>query len=78
MHLPDESFASIVQHHEIDFGNEEDAVYTPAVTLWMLVSQVFFSGPLQVSNTVALEAQALSITRENNCPDTFTALHGTP
>jgi len=29
--------------HQVDFGGDEDAVYTPAITLWALISQVFFS-----------------------------------
>jgi len=29
--------------HDIDFGSDDDATYTPAVTLWGLISQVFFS-----------------------------------
>jgi len=28
--------------HDIDFGSDDDATYTPAVTLWGLISQVFF------------------------------------
>lgn len=28
--------------HDIDFGSDDEAVYTPAITLWALVSQVFF------------------------------------
>jgi hypothetical protein len=42
--LDDERFENAFQEHEIDFGNDEDAIYTPAITLWALVSQVFFSG----------------------------------
>jgi len=34
----------VFEEYEVDFGTEEDAVYTPAVTLWALVSQVFFAG----------------------------------
>jgi hypothetical protein len=26
--------------HGLDFGDDEDAVYTPAITLWALISQV--------------------------------------
>ncbi len=33
--------------HEIDFGNDEDAIYTPAITLWALISQVFFKGEMR-------------------------------
>lgn len=33
--------------HEIDFGSDEDAIYTPAITLWALISQVFFKGEMR-------------------------------
>ena len=32
---------SVFDEHEIDFGSDEDAVYTPAITLWSLISQAF-------------------------------------
>jgi len=41
--LDDGRFENAFRDHEIDFGNDEDAVYTPAITLWAFVSQVFFS-----------------------------------
>jgi hypothetical protein len=37
----------IFDAHEINFGNDEDAIYTPAVTLWALISQVFFKGEIR-------------------------------
>jgi hypothetical protein len=36
-------FARTFEQHGVDFGGDDDAVYTPAVTLWALVSQVFFA-----------------------------------
>lgn len=33
--------------HGIEFGTEEDAIYTPAITLWALISQVFFKGEMR-------------------------------
>ena len=36
-------FAQGFEGHDVDFGDDEDAVYTPAFTLWALVSQVFFA-----------------------------------
>lgn len=32
----------IFDEHEIDFGSDDNAVYTPAITLWALISQAFF------------------------------------
>ena len=36
-------FADAFERHGVAFGDDEDAVYTPAITLWALVSQVFFA-----------------------------------
>lgn len=35
--------AAILVAEQIDFGHEADAIYTPAITLWGLLSQVFFA-----------------------------------
>ena len=40
--LSDQRIAEIFAQEEISFGEDEDAVYTPAITLWGLLSQVFF------------------------------------
>ena len=48
--LDDERFENAFRDHEIDFGSDEDAVYTPAITLWALVSQVFFSADRPSAN----------------------------
>ena len=40
--ISDERIAQIFAEEEISFGQEDDAVYTPAVTLWGLLSQVLF------------------------------------
>ncbi|MFM8249959.1 MAG: IS4 family transposase [Planctomycetota bacterium] len=37
----------IFDAHQIDFGNDEDAIYTPAITLWALISQVFFKDEMR-------------------------------
>jgi len=42
--INDQQWQAVFQQHGIDFGNDEDAVYTPAITLWGLISQVFFKG----------------------------------
>ena len=40
--LDDNQWQEIFDAHEIDFGSDEDAVHTPAITLWALISQAFF------------------------------------
>jgi hypothetical protein len=57
--LDDERFENAFQNHEIDFGNDEDAVYTPAITLWALVSQVFFSGEQRICKAAVSRVASL-------------------
>jgi hypothetical protein len=40
--LSDERIAEIFQQEQISFGQNDDDVYSPAITLWGLLSQVFF------------------------------------
>ena len=40
--ISDERIAQIFAEEGIAFGQDDDAVYTPAMTLWGLLSQVFF------------------------------------
>lgn len=45
--LDDHQWQEVFTKHGIDFGNTEDAVYTPAMTLWALISQAFFKGEMR-------------------------------
>lgn len=45
--LDDDQWHEVFAQHDIDFGNAEDAVYTPAITLWALISQAFFKGEMR-------------------------------
>ena len=40
--VSDQRIAEIFAEEEVDFGQTDDAFYTPAMTLWGLLSQVFF------------------------------------
>lgn len=40
--LPEEAIQAAFEEEGAAFGQEEDAVYTPALTLWTFLSQVFF------------------------------------
>lgn len=42
--INDQCWQQVFDKHKIGFGSDQDAVYTPAITLWALISQVFFSG----------------------------------
>lgn len=41
--IDDRRFEQVFAKHGVTFGKSEDAVYTPAITLWALLSQVFFA-----------------------------------
>ena len=43
----------IFEAHKINFSAYEDALYTPAITLWALFSQAFFKGDLDQDDVVA-------------------------
>jgi hypothetical protein len=45
--------------HAVDFGNEDDAVYTPAITLWALISQVFFADAERGCKAAVMRVAAL-------------------
>ena len=38
---------AVFDDHGIDFGDDEDAIYTPAITLWGLISQAFFKAEMR-------------------------------
>jgi len=40
--VDDDQWQAAFDRHGIDFGRDEDSIYTPAITLWGLISQVFF------------------------------------
>ena len=41
--VSDQRIAEIFEQEGISFGEDEEVVYTPAMTLWGLLSQVFFN-----------------------------------
>ena len=42
--LPEERIAAAFDEQGVAFAQDEDAIYTPAVTLWAFLSQVLFQG----------------------------------
>lgn len=42
-----DQWQEIFDKHEINFGSDQDSVYTPAITLWALISQAFFKGEMR-------------------------------
>jgi hypothetical protein len=45
--LPEEDMQHVFDEEGVRFGQDEDAVYTPAVTMWAFLSQVLFKGELR-------------------------------
>lgn len=42
--LSQEQIQDVADRHEVSYGNEDEAVYTPAITLWGFLSQVIHKG----------------------------------
>jgi len=57
--LSDQRFEEAFEEYQVDFGSDEDAIYTPAVTLWALVSQVFFSAEQRSCKAAVMRVAAL-------------------
>lgn len=57
--IDDKWFQEVFDEHEVNFGAEDDAVYTPAITLWALVSQVFFSAEQRSCKAAVLRVTLL-------------------
>jgi hypothetical protein len=46
--LEDERFQQVFDEYGVEFGHEDDeVVYTPAITLWALISQAFFAAEMR-------------------------------
>lgn len=41
--IDDAVFEQVFREHDVHFGEDHEAVYTPAITLWALISQTFFA-----------------------------------
>lgn len=63
--LSDERITEVLAEEGISFGEDEDSVYTPAVTLWGLLSQVFFKAEQRscLAAVVRISALWLSLGR---------------
>ena len=45
--IDEEQWQAVFADHGIDFGRAEGSIYTPAIVLWALLSQVFFKGEMR-------------------------------
>jgi len=68
-------FARAFEKHGVDFGDEEGVVYTPAITLWALVSQTFFAGAQRSCKAAVIRVASLWATRGRTVCDTNTGAY---
>lgn len=52
-------FEEVFEHHGVVFGEAEDSIYTPAVTLWALISQVFFAAEMRSCKAAVMRVASL-------------------
>ena len=45
--IDSDRWQAVFDEHEIDFGSDESSIYTPAITLWALISQAFFKAEMR-------------------------------
>lgn len=57
--INDQRWQQVFNKHDIDFGNDPDAIYTPAITLWALISQVFFAGEQRSCKAAVIRVASL-------------------
>lgn len=60
--LSEQRIAEIFAQEGISFGEDEDAVYTPGITLWGLLSQVFFKAEQRSCLAAVVRIAALWLT----------------
>jgi hypothetical protein len=65
----------IFESHKIDFGNDEEAVYTPAITLWALISQAFFKEEMRSCKAAVGRVASLWATLGKKVCDTNTGAY---
>jgi len=63
------------EEHQVDFADDDDAVYTPAITLWALVSQVFFTDAQRSCKAAVLRVASLWATLGRTVCDTNTGAY---
>ena len=68
-------FEQAFEEHQVDFADDEDAVYTPAITLWALVSQVFFADAQRSCQAAVLRIASLWATLGRTVSDTNTGAY---
>lgn len=73
--LDDQRWQSSFDDHKIDFGDDEETIYTPAITLWALISQAFFKGEMRACKAAVGRVASLWATRGKTVCDTNTGAY---
>ncbi|MEM9360739.1 MAG: IS4 family transposase [Pseudomonadota bacterium] len=66
---------AVFDQHGIDFGADDDSVYTPAITLWALISQAFFKAEMRSCKAAVSRVAALWATQGNRICSTNTGAY---
>lgn len=73
--LSEQRIAEIFEQEQISFGEDEDSVYTPAITLWGLLSQVFFKAEQRSCLAAVVRIAALWLTLGRTVSSTNTGAY---
>lgn len=73
--LDAQQWQDIFESHQIDFGKDEEAVYTPAITLWALISQAFFKQEMRSCKAAVGRVASLWATLGKTVCDTNTGAY---
>ena len=75
--IDDERFAQAFEEHHVDFGADDDdvIVYTPAITLWALISQVFYAKEMRSCKAAVARVASLWATLGRRICDTNTGAY---
>src|SRR5271163_364831 len=72
--LPEETIAQAFADADADFGQDEDDVYTPALTLWAFLSQMLHTGAMRsCAAAVARVVVLLTALGKKPCSDNTSA-----
>ena len=73
--LSDQRIAEVLKNEGIVFGEDDDSVYTPVITLWALLSQVFFKQEQRSCLAAVVRIAALWLTLGRTVSSTNTGAY---
>ncbi len=57
--VDEQRFAIAFEEHNVQFGTDDEVVYSPAITLWALLSQVFYSSEMRSCKAAVVRVASL-------------------